>query len=358
MTQGLMSLVCCRFLLRDSDDRVTSIDGHLYCLLKADIQVIESSDNDEEHFSDALEGRHSREHSGSFSKRDSRYKGDAYGLQEIDPSLATSHGILSGERGAGVKADEPRTGTPQAPVVPLTVVEKVDPLTPSYGEVPGTMAHDMRKADAEPDIIASIDDSSGNSSRPRGHSTPGDLPIPTTKVSVVDSTPSHGDVPGTAAFEKRKGDAKPDIVESGDDHQGKRHTARSFYGAIDESVAPTSTFHSLGWKSPGGHNPWDDTSAEQITEEQSGPSLQGKDELGTGAGDDFEEFEEGKEADDFGDFDDGFTDENAAQVDDATHVLPAESLDSSLASRFVSKCILQARRSVLKLATTVELRTT
>ena len=43
--------------------------------------------------------------------------------------------------------------TPGGTVIPKTVVEKVDPDTPSYGDVPGTHAHELRAADAIPDVV-------------------------------------------------------------------------------------------------------------------------------------------------------------------------------------------------------------
>lgn len=39
--------------------------------------------------------------------------------------------------------------------IPKTIIEKVDPEQPSHGEVPGTEAHAMRQADAEPDEVKS-----------------------------------------------------------------------------------------------------------------------------------------------------------------------------------------------------------
>ena len=48
------------------------------------------------------------------------------------------------------KPEEPSIGGDS---VPKTIVEKVDPVSPSHGEVPGTEAHDIRKADAEPDEV-------------------------------------------------------------------------------------------------------------------------------------------------------------------------------------------------------------
>ncbi|KAJ4292510.1 hypothetical protein N0V90_009172 [Kalmusia sp. IMI 367209] len=46
-----------------------------------------------------------------------------------------------------------RPFTPGGTQVPKTVVEKVDPDAPSYGDVPGTQAYELRAADAVPDIV-------------------------------------------------------------------------------------------------------------------------------------------------------------------------------------------------------------
>lgn len=43
--------------------------------------------------------------------------------------------------------------TSQSPQIPETVIDKVDPDEPSHGDVEGTFAHDMRKADATPDVV-------------------------------------------------------------------------------------------------------------------------------------------------------------------------------------------------------------
>lgn len=51
-------------------------------------------------------------------------------------------------------SDRPLTpgGTPMSPI-PKTIVEKIDPDQPGHGDVPGTLAHQQRLADATPDII-------------------------------------------------------------------------------------------------------------------------------------------------------------------------------------------------------------
>jgi len=124
-----------------------------------------------------------------------------------------------------------RPSTPGGRPIPTTVVEKLDPDTPSHGEVPGTPAHEMRMADAVPDIVIRASPrgsrASSISSRPRSRagSTPGDRPIPKTRVERVDSKPSHGEVPGTEAYEKRAQDAQPDIIEEVGDIQVSDHRA-------------------------------------------------------------------------------------------------------------------------------------
>lgn len=122
-------------------------------------------------------------------------------------------------------AGDRRASTPGGRPIPTTVVEKIDTDVPSYGEVPGTPAHEMRLADAVPDMVvrsaSGYSSRSSSISRARAGSTPGDLPIPVTKVEKVDSKPSFGEVPGTEAYEKRKQDAEPDMVEQVRDLPGK-----------------------------------------------------------------------------------------------------------------------------------------
>ena len=113
---------------------------------------------------------------------------------------------------------EPPT-TPGGSFIPRTVVEKVDPLFPSHGDVPKTSAYLQRQMDAVPDVIlktpgpgrkgtTSSEDSEGQA---RSNS---DIPVPETIITRVDSIPSHGEVSGTEAAKKRKLDAAPDIVET------------------------------------------------------------------------------------------------------------------------------------------------
>jgi hypothetical protein len=89
---------------------------------------------------------------------------------------------------------------------------------PAYGEVPGTTAYKLRTADAVPDEIEVVPE--GTRSRSASHvsrpSTPAGPQIPKIVAEKIDpDQPAYGDVPGTAAYEMRKADAEPDeIVKS------------------------------------------------------------------------------------------------------------------------------------------------
>ena len=111
---------------------------------------------------------------------------------------------------------------PGSTSIPVTVVEKVDPLSPSHGDVPGTAAYAMRLADAVPDAILQAP-SPGHASPTisPGASTPTIVPIPRTVVTRVDSALSHGEVPGTDAYNVRTEDAQPDSTEKKGDNPGK-----------------------------------------------------------------------------------------------------------------------------------------
>lgn len=103
------------------------------------------------------------------------------------------------------------------------VVEKVDPSSPSHGDVPGTVAHSKRQADAVPDVVLQAPQHNEASvSEGRGDDISPEIPIPTTVITKVDSEPSHGEVPGTDAFNMRKGDARPDVVEKKSDVPGEQ----------------------------------------------------------------------------------------------------------------------------------------
>lgn len=131
---------------------------------------------------------------------------------EIIPDGTRSRQSSSRERGTS----SDRTS------IPKTVVEKVDPISPSHGDVPGTAAHSMRKADAVPDAVLQAPESDNSSDREDEHrDISPEVPVPKTVITKVDSNPSHGGVPGTEAFNLRQGDAKPDLIEKKGDVSGK-----------------------------------------------------------------------------------------------------------------------------------------
>ncbi|KAL2843490.1 hypothetical protein BJY01DRAFT_248595 [Aspergillus pseudoustus] len=220
--------------------------------------------------------------------------------------------------------------TSRASPIPRTRVEKVDD-TPSHGEVPGTSAYEKRELDAVPDEVEVISRSrSPSTARQRRRSlTPGGTPVPRTVVEKVDpDQPSYGDVPGTEAYEKRKADAVPDVVT-----RTSESASRSASPARDENAnmstlpipetllseaesSPDQNTHS----SPHAHRRRQSDALPDATEtESTSPDLDSpthpthtrrrstitKDSTQVPGGDDFEDFEEGQD-DDFGDFDDGF----------------------------------------------------
>ncbi|KAI9788508.1 MAG: hypothetical protein M1816_006848 [Peltula sp. TS41687] len=261
---------------------------------------LESSDNEEDHFSDASEGRYSRPASpaklgvpGTERQLDPHEHSDSgpYGFRDADVSSDEEVGGESSRR-RGSKMSEQG--------IPTTVVEKVDPFTPSYGEVPGTMAYEMRRADAEPDVVVGSDDAA--LSRSRSGSTPGNLPVPITKVSVVDSPSASGDPSGKKVDERHQGDAEPDVIVQGTDPQGAPTT---------RSINPNQSS-------------FDDHSYGEDAEDKS---------LDMAIGDDFDDFEGGGVDEDFGDFDTGFNDDASVADDEGTEHITANPPQSLLAAK-------------------------
>jgi len=184
------------------------------------------SDDSDDHFSDAQSGLEQSSGNASPAIPSTRIEkvdnqpshgevpgAEAYNVRKNDAEpdeIAMAAGQYDGELKPSLSISTNPGGQP----IPITLVEKIDPSTPSHGEIPGTLAHEKRAADAVPDMVVRAGRrSSSVHTRSRAPSTPGDLPIPITKVEKVDSEPSHGEVPGTKAFELRKEDARPDVVE-------------------------------------------------------------------------------------------------------------------------------------------------
>jgi hypothetical protein len=131
-----------------------------------------SDASSEDHFSDAQEGQlpsgadRSDDHSPIPTTRVERVDDQpaygevpgtpAYKMRMQDAVPDEVEVVPDGQRSRSasrVSLGGSRPWTPGGSPIPKTVVEKVDPEKPSYGDVPGTAAHELRKADAEPDII-------------------------------------------------------------------------------------------------------------------------------------------------------------------------------------------------------------
>lgn len=322
------------------------------------------SDSSDDHFSDAQSGVQSGRTSPVPVTRveridDELAHGEVPGTDAFDKRRgdATPDEIITptSRRGSAMSLSVSRPSTPGGQPIPTTVVEKIDPTSASHGEVPGTDAHAMRTADAVPDLVVKVegqDHISPSVGRSRAGSTPGDLPIPTTRLERVDASPSHGEVPGTAAYEMRKGDAAPDEVEEVGDAPGKRSHSESSSKDLTGSGSPTlennrstsldSEFAPIEASTEtevlAEYNEADDA------EDAADGDKEDKEEADGGFGDDFDDFEEGDEDAEFGDFDDGFQEPEA--VTTPTQSIPtsiptlAPSFVSSLAINFVDKTII------------------
>lgn len=218
--------------------------------------------------------------------------------------------------------------------VPRTRVERVD-NSAQHGELPGTSAYEKREQDAVPDEIEVVPEGehsrvgslAGSQDRPF---TPGASPIPRTVVEKTDlDSPSHGEVPGTEAFEKRQADAVPDVVKKADDGDNAQPPSTLDHASpsttpSDQSIPETKvsrvetmpTEEELPAR-PKTHQSSPSDATPDIVETVPDASIPeetlsqdaAEDNKGQGAGDDFDEFVEEADDmgdDDFGDFDDGF----------------------------------------------------
>jgi hypothetical protein len=188
---------------------------------------------------------------------------------------------------------EDRPLSPRGSPIPRTVVEKVDPSEPSYGEVPGTQAHEKRLADAVPDVVTKASDLEGSPTPPALDPTSPQLNIsetviPETRLERVDTLPADEDVPShPQAHQSSPSDTLPDTVETVPD--------------VSLSNYPEPPVQDLSLEINA--NEYD-----EYDEQEEGE-----------AGDDFDEFVEEQddmEDDDFGDFDDGFQEPSTEDADE------------------------------------------
>ncbi|KAL4906562.1 hypothetical protein BDW74DRAFT_176880 [Aspergillus multicolor] len=257
------------------------------------------SDSDEEHFSDASEGN-SRSRSRPSSRAspvprtrvekvdDVPSHGDvpgtsAYEKREQD-AVPDEVEVISRSRSPSTAGQRRRSVTPGGTRIPRTVVEKIDPGQPSYGDVPGTEAYEKRRADAVPDIVTKTSESTTLSGSP-SESTEANAtttPVPGTLLSEVEDTPDDSTLrSGPRAHRRRPSDTVPDATE----------TVADSPDLAPQSNSPTHPTH---------------TRRKSTLTGEEAPEITG--------GDDFDDFEEGGDDDfgDFDDFDDGFQEPDTA----------------------------------------------
>jgi hypothetical protein len=122
-------------------------------------------------------------------------------------------------------------GIPGGNLVPRTVVEKVDPTSPSHGEVPGTEAYQLRKADALPDIVVKRDSEQLTAEK----AAAAEHNLPETLLSRVDSLPDgDSSLPRPRAHRRSPSDALPDATETLQDTPGKLNIYLSHRTSGDE----------------------------------------------------------------------------------------------------------------------------
>lgn len=118
--------------------------------------------------------------------------------------------------------------------IPKTVVQKVIPATPSHGEVPGTAAHSIRKADAVPDVVVQVTDPDFSSFQAHSKSNPAVGSVLETTNAGQESISSNNGGVGEAGSNTRSGFEGLDSEEGESEIPGKyRIRPEAFQRAID-----------------------------------------------------------------------------------------------------------------------------
>lgn len=176
------------------------------------------------------------------------------------------------------------------------MVEKVDPDQPSHGEVPGTLANEKRLADAVPDVVVKASDSEGSPTPPAlGPTSP--------KVDV-----SEQDIPETRL-------ERVETMPTGEDEEAGPHPQAHQSSPSDTLPDTVETVPDVSL-SDDPELPVQDLSLGKDTNEYDEYDEQEDEQE---MGDDFDEFVEEQDDmgdDDFGDFDDGFQEPSTEDIED------------------------------------------
>lgn len=105
-----------------------------------------------------------------------------------------------------------REGSP----IPITVVQKLDPISPSHGEVPGTTAYSVRAADAAPDVITKIRDPEEEIAEHNQFLKANETPIPKIVQPKAESEWSQGEDLALKPYEVDKENSTTNAVKQGD----------------------------------------------------------------------------------------------------------------------------------------------
>ncbi|KAG0159142.1 hypothetical protein PDIDSM_6663 [Penicillium digitatum] len=193
---------------------------------------------------------------------------------------------------------EDQSLNPEGSPIQRTVVEKVDPDEPSHGEVPGTLAYEQCFADAVPDVVTRASDSEASPTPLAFDPTPPEIDgtsteFPETRLEWVDTMPTEEDLPP----------------------HPQAHTSSTSDTLPDKvETVPDISIHDtdLGTKDL---SLGDDMNDDHGYEQQEG-------------GDDFDEFVEEQEdmgEDDLGDFDDGFLEPSTEEAPTGENAAPQQS---------------------------------
>ncbi|OAF58683.1 hypothetical protein VC83_05169 [Pseudogymnoascus destructans] len=221
-----------------------------------------------------------------------------------------------------------RTASP----IPTTRVERVDHEA-SYGEVPGTAAYDQRSEDARPDEVAFVEKKSSSATDPVPRLL---TPIPQTVLEEAPPSPIRGHAHKPSTPKVYPADAQPDRII---------HTPDSGATSAEEEGGDVSGTRPRSPTSPSA--PKSETRSRTSSAARP-PSVShalpppggdydadadgDEDDEDAGFGDDFDDFEEGDEDAEFGDFDDGFQEAGAQPVQSLPQIaslsLPPLSFDT------------------------------
>lgn len=194
--------------------------------------------------------------------------------------------------------------TPGGLPIPMTVVEKVEPSSPSHGEVPGTVAYDMRKMDAEPDAVREAPDI-----------TRADLEgkLPNLRGLSFGGRLTESGLPTFTGHRSSEDQTRPDpVLDAPADNDSKVEEDSTQSGENEDEARNTKLAPGLGDETPS--NMLEENDDENENEDEDG------------FGDDFDDFEEGAQDDDFGAFDEAADDvefgETAASTVPAQNTIP------------------------------------